>query len=77
MIISAQHRGQGYGTEALKVLTEHAFHALGMKCVGLAVYDFNTRAIKCYEKAGFKETRRITRDNGWVAIDMVRFKPGT
>jgi RimJ/RimL family protein N-acetyltransferase len=77
LIISVQHRGKGYGTDALKILTGHAFQNLGMKCVGLSVYDFNTRAIKCYEKAGFTEIRRITRDNGWVAISMERTKSET
>lgn len=45
--------GQGYGTEATRLVLRYAFHELNLKRVYMDVYDFNTRAIRSYEKAGF------------------------
>ena len=54
--------GIGYGTEALKLLVDYAFRILGLENIMLRVFDYNKRAIKCYEKAGFKKIgeRRIS-----------------
>ncbi len=46
---------RGYGTEALRTLLKFAFHELGLHRVELEVYAFNARAIRCYEKVGFKQ----------------------
>jgi RimJ/RimL family protein N-acetyltransferase len=45
---------KGYGTEALKLLLDYGFKALNLNNVLIRVYSFNERAIKCYEKTGFK-----------------------
>lgn len=45
---------RGYGTEALNLLLDYGFKALNFHNVQLSVYSFNERAIKCYEKLGFK-----------------------
>ena len=45
--------GRGYGTEAIRTMLRYAFLELGLNRVELEVYDFNERAIRCYEKAGF------------------------
>jgi RimJ/RimL family protein N-acetyltransferase len=69
-LIAEANRGKGYGTEALETLTEYAFQELDMRTVKLTVFDFNTRALSCYLKAGFVEIGRKTRDNGWIGIEM-------
>jgi RimJ/RimL family protein N-acetyltransferase len=46
---------KGYGTEALSLLIDYGFKALNLHNIMLKVYDFNKRAIKCYEKTGFKQ----------------------
>ena len=46
--------GQGLGTEATALMVEHAFEVLGMHRVGLSVFEFNARAIRSYEKVGFR-----------------------
>jgi len=55
-----EHRGKGYGTEALKLLVEYAFRVLGLERLQLDVYAENIGAVRCYEKAGFvhEGTRR-------------------
>ncbi|MBD3184289.1 GNAT family N-acetyltransferase [Candidatus Poribacteria bacterium] len=46
---------QGCGTEALKLMLGYAFDQLNLHRVYLTVLDFNSRAIRAYEKAGFKK----------------------
>ncbi len=45
--------GQGYGSEALRLLLAHAFEGRGLNRVELEVYDHNPRARHVYAKAGF------------------------
>ncbi|PKK89756.1 MAG: GNAT family N-acetyltransferase [Candidatus Wallbacteria bacterium HGW-Wallbacteria-1] len=45
---------KGYGTEALTLLLDFGFNVRNFNNIFLTVKDFNARAIKCYEKLGFK-----------------------
>ncbi len=45
--------GRGYGTDAMQVLLRYAFDELNLHRVSLGVFEYNTRAIRAYEKAGF------------------------
>jgi RimJ/RimL family protein N-acetyltransferase len=51
-------RGQGYGTEATRLLLDYAFTVLGVRNVWLDTPAYNTAAIRAYEKAGFREIGR-------------------
>jgi RimJ/RimL family protein N-acetyltransferase len=51
--------GRGLGTEATQLMLQHAFERLGLHRVGLAVFSYNTRAIRAYEKAGFHVEGRL------------------
>jgi RimJ/RimL family protein N-acetyltransferase len=44
----------GYGTEALSLLLNYGFKTLNFHSVFLQVVSFNERAIRSYEKIGFK-----------------------
>lgn len=46
--------GKGYGNEALKLLLDYAFLEMNLHRVSLRVFSFNEKAIKLYEKIGFK-----------------------
>ncbi len=48
--------GSGYGTDAIEALLRYAFDDLGLAEVRLRVFNFNKRAIRCYEKCGFVVT---------------------
>ena len=48
----------GYGAEALTLLLDYCFNILNLNSVMLGTYSFNTRAIACYKKVGFKEIGR-------------------
>jgi RimJ/RimL family protein N-acetyltransferase len=56
--------GNGYGTEATALMLEHAFGVLRLHRVGLAVFAFNERAIRAYEKVGFVHEGR-SREAIW------------
>ena len=45
---------RGYGTEAVRLLLRFGFLTLNLNNIRLTVHSFNERAIRCYEKCGFK-----------------------
>ena len=49
---------KGYGTEAIQLILDYGFNYLNLNNVDLALMEFNQRALKCYEKCGFKEIGR-------------------
>jgi RimJ/RimL family protein N-acetyltransferase len=46
---------RGYGSEATNLVLDFAFNVLNLHHIKLTVYSYNSRAIKCYEKSGFKK----------------------
>lgn len=46
--------GKGYGTEATRLMLAYGFDVLGLYNIRLNVYSNNLRAIRAYERAGFK-----------------------
>jgi RimJ/RimL family protein N-acetyltransferase len=61
--------GRGYGTEATRLMLDHAFATLGLHRVALSVFEFNTRAIRSYRRCGFQLEGRareaIWREGRW------------
>lgn len=51
--------GQGFGTEALEAICDFGFGALRLERIELHVYEDNARAIRSYEKAGFRHEGRL------------------
>lgn len=51
--------GNGYGTDAMRVMLRYAFTELNLYRVSLDVFEYNPRAIRSYEKAGFKLEGRL------------------
>lgn len=45
---------KGYGTDATRTILRYGFEQLGLNRVELWVFAFNPRAIRAYEKAGFR-----------------------
>jgi len=54
-------QGKGFGTDVMRVILRYAFMELNLKRVGLFVFEFNPRAIRAYEKAGFRHEGRFRR----------------
>ncbi len=51
--------GNGYGTDAMRVMLRYAFNELNLSRVGLIVFEYNPRAIRSYEKVGFIPEGRV------------------
>jgi RimJ/RimL family protein N-acetyltransferase len=63
--IGADSRGRGLGTDATRLLLRYAFVDRGLHRVQLEVLATNTAALRCYERAGFREDGRM-RESAWV-----------
>jgi len=46
--------GKGYGTEMMRLCLQYAFTELNVHRVSLGLHSYNPRALKSYEKAGFR-----------------------
>src|SRR5947209_1299048 len=44
----------GYGTEAMRVVLRYGFDVLGLNKISLDVLEYNTRALRTYERLGFQ-----------------------
>ena len=53
-----EHRGKGYGTEAMRLIVEYGFKTLNLHNIMLNVHSNNARAIASYKKVGFTEFGR-------------------
>ena len=60
--VTAGKQDLGYGTEAVRAITEYGLARLGLRRVFLKVYPENARAIRVYEKCGFREYDRTEED---------------
>lgn len=65
---------KGYGGAAIGTALRFAFEELNMDLVELTVNSSNARAIRCYEKAGFRVEGRHKGHSNWHGkkVDMVR-----
>jgi RimJ/RimL family protein N-acetyltransferase len=54
LFLGKEHCGQGYGTDVLRVLVDFCFKEINLNRIQLGVFSFNKRAIRCYEKVGFR-----------------------
>ena len=54
--------GKGYGTEAMKLCLQYVFTELNVHRVSLGLHDYNPRALRSYEKAGFRLEGRSRKD---------------
>jgi len=51
--------GKGYGTDVMKVILRYAFTEVNLNRVTLNVFEYNPRAVRSYEKAGFCHEGRM------------------
>jgi RimJ/RimL family protein N-acetyltransferase len=70
--------GRGYGTEATRLMLDHAFGTLSLHRIALFVFEFNERAIRAYRRCGFvvegRSRESIWREGRWwdeLAMSML------
>lgn len=62
----AEHRGKGYGTEAVRLILNYGFKTMNLHNIMLTVHADNYGGIGCYKKAGFQEVGRMRE---WIFKD--------
>lgn len=62
-----EHLGAGFGTDAQRALLNFAFKSIGLNRVWLTVFTSNARAIRSYEKLGFR--REGVMRQSWRGVD--------
>ena len=55
-------QGRGYGAQGLPVVLEEMYRLYGRKAIYLTVEQANERAVKMYEKFGFRFTGEMDYD---------------
>ena len=65
--VTAAMQDKGYGTEAVRAMVEYGMDQLGLRRVFLKVFPDNARAIRVYEKCGFREYDR-TEDDVFMGV---------
>jgi RimJ/RimL family protein N-acetyltransferase len=53
--------GKGYGTDLMKLLLRFAFTEVNLRRLTLTVFEYNPRAIRSYEKVGFRHEGRFRK----------------
>ena len=61
IVLGVDSRNRGYGTDAIKTLVSYCFEEMNLNRIDLTVKDYNTNAIRCYEKCGFKVEGRMKK----------------
>jgi RimJ/RimL family protein N-acetyltransferase len=61
VITEKASQGQGLGTDALNCVVDFGFGELRLERIYLHVFDYNPRAIRSYEKAGFQTDAVLRR----------------
>ncbi|HEY90892.1 MAG TPA: GNAT family N-acetyltransferase [Dehalococcoidia bacterium] len=66
-IMDKEYRGHGYGTTALRQAVNYAFGEIDLVRIMLTVFPSNRRAVRAYEKIGFRKTE-VLKDS-WLLPD--------
>lgn len=72
-IFEKDYWSKGYGSDALRILLDFGFKLRNYNNICLRVLSFNSRAIACYEKVGFKRqgVQRETIIRGNEKYDLI------
>lgn len=71
IIAENKEKSKGYGSDALKTLADYLFHNMNIQVCEIEVVIKNARAIRAYEKAGFRITKTFVKNKvEWNRIVM-------
>ena len=73
IFLSERYTGRGYGADALSTFSTFLFETLEINAIGLIVNMKNERAIRCYQKCGYKIRHRFPDKEQFV---MILERPG-
>jgi RimJ/RimL family protein N-acetyltransferase len=67
-----EYWGKGYGTDAVRTLVRHVFRITGFRRMYLKTLEWNERAQRSFEKAGFRVCGRSRRGgNAFVVMEYM------
>lgn len=64
-IFDPNYHSKGIGSETTRLLLRYGFDVMQWHRIDLKVLDYNTRAIRCYEKCGFRKDG-ILRESAYI-----------
>jgi len=75
VLVAPEYQGKGYCRQMVSAVLKIGFEELQLHRICLGVYDFNTAAISCYQKAGLviEGTNRdclLFKDEWWSLVEM-------
>ena len=63
--------GRGFGTEATRLVVEHGLLAVGLRRIHLGVLKRNPRAVRTYEKVGFRRVELVENEGEtWIQMEI-------
>ena len=66
-----EYWGRGYGTDLMAVFTDYLLNELAVERVYLKTLDWNYRAQRCFEKAGYRRTGTSRRgDYNFILMEI-------
>jgi diamine N-acetyltransferase len=66
ILLGAEGRGRGIGTEATKLTLDYAFHVTNLENVYLTVLAPNAAGVAAYERAGFRKIGERRQSGCWL-----------
>ncbi|MDX1906312.1 MAG: GNAT family N-acetyltransferase [Bacteroidia bacterium] len=70
------HQNKGYGTDAIRTLTRYLFEHLHLRRCRIEVINLNIRAIRAYEKSGYRHTYTYERQGLiWHVMEVLAGYP--
>ena len=80
LIGEKDYQNKGYGTDAVQVLCSFGFNEMNLRKIKATVFDFNTPALRCYEKCGVRKEgslkQEIYREGAYHdVIQLCLFRP--
>lgn len=71
--ITSKQQNKHFGQEAISAFIDYALCDLNLDGLELKVYNFNSRAIHCYEKLGFEVTKE-EKNSGEIYMKIMKDK---
>ena len=73
IIADDKDKNRGYGSDALKALAQYLFQKMNIEACHVETVSGNPRAIRAYEKAGFRQTEVfLEKELEWVRMEIRR-----
>lgn len=64
-IFDPAYQAKGIGAKITRLLLKYSFETMGLHRIELRVLDYNKRAIRCYEKCGFRQ-EGVLRESAYI-----------